>query len=234
MKKLLPLFLQIAAGTTLLFSMVPTSARASILWAESSGILEANNFWYNRVERSTSIKGFDEEQQVTLDTAIPHQSLNEWDDLTNLLYLDPGMVVDSHMLYFANPNPRDGRITAEATVKFSGTIVGLIGDSSFFYPYNYLFAPNATNNPASGGWTLEEELSWTPLDEVQFVSEDTLQLNWTTRSAIDPLRVLTLSATQAVPEPLTLLGAGTAIVMGGFFKSKLKNNSKNVIEGDRS
>ncbi len=226
MKKLLPLCLQIAAGTTLLFAMVPSSAKASIIWTESSGIVETPNFWYNPVERSTSIMGFDEEQQVTLDTAIPHQTLNEWDDLNNLLYLDPGMVVDSHMLYFSKPSSIRDRIGAEATVKFSGKIVALIGDYRLLYPNNYLFAPDATNNPYGGAWTLEEQASWTPLDEVQFVSENTLRLNWTIHGGIDPLRVLTLSPTQPVPEPLTILGAGTAIAMGGFFKSKVKSKTK--------
>ncbi|MDJ0509690.1 MAG: PEP-CTERM sorting domain-containing protein [Crocosphaera sp.] len=219
LKQSLPFFLKIATGTVLLLTLVPSSAKAAIVWSESSGILEANNFWYNPVERSTSIMGFNEEQQVTLDQEIPHQILNEWDDLTNLLYLDPGLVVDSHMLYFAKPTSISGRMTAEATVKFSGKIIGLIGDSSLFYPYNDLFAPNATKKTSRFSWTLEEEASWTPLDEVQFVSEDTLQLNWTTHSAIDPLRVLTI---RTVPEPLTILGAGTAIAMGGFFKSKVK------------
>ncbi len=219
--------LKIATGAALLLTMLPSSAKAAIVWSEST-ISEANNFWYNGVNKSESIRGFDEEQQVTLTEAIPHQTLNEWDDISNLLYLDPGLVVDSHMVYFAKPNSIPGRITAEATVKFSGKIVGLIGDSSLFYPYNYLFAPDATNNPnAYSAWTLEEQ-GWSSLDEVQFVSEDTLYLNWTTHSSIDPLRVLTLSPTQSVPEPLTLLGAGTAIAMGGFFKSKVKNKAKDA------
>ncbi len=206
-----PLFsLKIGAAVALLLTLLPSSAKAAIVWSESS-ISEGANFWYNQVERSTSIMGFDEEQGVVLDQAIPHQMLNEWDDLRNLLYLDSGLQVDSHMLYFAKSNSISQRITAEATVKFSGEIVGLIGDSSLFYPYNYLFAPDATHRQSSRtGWTLEEELSWTPLDEVQFLSEDTLYLNWTTHSAIDPLRVITISptgSTQYVPEPLTLLGA---------------------------
>ena len=163
-------------------------------------------------------------------------------DIPNLPSLSAGLVVDSHLLYFNNPNPREGAISAQATVQFSGEIVGLMGDSGLFYsnngrydPYfdsNYLFAPDATNNPALRLWSLEEEASWTPLDEVQFLSEDTIQLNWSTRSAIDPLRIITLSPTvstpsvETVPEPLTLLGAANAIAMGGFFKSQVKNKAK--------
>ncbi len=222
--------LNIATGTALLLTMVPSSAKAAILFEESSGISEANNFWYNPLERSTSFMGFDEEQQVTLDQAIPHQILNEWDDIDveDLLFLNPGTVVDSHMIYFSKPKTITERIEAEATVKFSGEIVALIGDNQLFYPDNNLFAPDATNIPHRGAWTLEEELSWTPLDEVQFLSNNTLKLNWTIHSGIDPLRVLTLSPSESVPEPLTLLGAATAIAMGGFFKSKLKNKAKDA------
>lgn len=244
--------LKIAVGVAMLLTLLPSSAKAAIVWNESSGVLEADNFWYNPIERSTSIMGFNEEQGVNLDQAIPIQTLNEWDnwnpsnpnDTEFISYLEPGLVVDSHMLYFTNPDPSKGSIPAEATIKFTGKILGLIGDSRLFYSNegrydrqfgysfdsNYLFAPNAANNPAVSLWTLEEELSWTPLDSVEYLSEDTLYLNWSSRSAVDPLRVLTVSSiqNQPVPEPLTILGAGSAIAMGGFFKSKLKNKVKDT------
>ncbi|WP_107667325.1 PEP-CTERM sorting domain-containing protein [Cyanothece sp. BG0011] len=234
--------LKIAAGATLLLTMAPSSARASILWGQSQGILEVDNFWYdsddnpwyNEVTPSLSIVGFDEEQQVTLDRPIGYQTLNEWDNITNLSYLEPGLVVDSHMVYLAKTRREyEGRWEASATIKFSGIIVGLIGDSRLLYRDNDLFAPDQNNDPQTWhslgpeyGWSLEEPGGFLPGDVVTILDQQTIRVNFTTHSALDPLRVLTLSPTQPVPEPLTILGAGSAIAIGGFFKSKVKNKAK--------
>ncbi|MGK7956174.1 MAG: PEP-CTERM sorting domain-containing protein [Crocosphaera sp.] len=264
MRKNSSLFLlKIVTGAGLLLTLAPLSAKAAIISysyeeenitynlspddAEFEAFINDDyNFWHNPRTPSKYILGFNEEQQVTLDQAIPYHRLNEWDDMDipNLPYLSAGLVVDSHMLFFDNPDWRKGAIFNQATVQFSGKIVGLMGDSGLFYsnngrydPYfdsNYLFAPDPTRNPVINLWSLEEGASWTPLDEVQFLSEDTIRLTWSTRSSIDPLRVITLSPTvsnpsvETVPEPLTLLGAGSAIAMGGFFKSKLKNKGENA------
>ncbi len=283
---LLPL--KIATGAALLLTLVPSSAKAAIIgYSYQEGDVTYNlsqedvefetfinddyNFWYNSLNRSTSILGFDEEQDVVIPEyedgrKVYHQRLNEWDNinLDDLLVLEPGMKVDSHLLYFVKPPeiPRNKVIYAEATVKFDSKIVGFIGDSRLFYDDNEnfryrdwysfdssggsvsgdyvvgndLFAPGYTHDPNYPGlWTLEEE-GYGPLDKVEFLDESmtTIKLTWSLRGAIDPLRVITLTPIesnqpiQPVPEPLTLLGAGSAIAMGGFFKSKLKNKAKDA------
>ncbi|MDJ0556290.1 MAG: hypothetical protein QNJ68_18005 [Microcoleaceae cyanobacterium MO_207.B10] len=47
-------------------SLFSLPATAAINFGRSTGVFEAANFWYNPVERSTSILAFDEEQNVSM------------------------------------------------------------------------------------------------------------------------------------------------------------------------
>lgn len=71
--------------------------------------------------------------------------MNEWDDIDNLQNIDTsGSLVDSHMVYFYNPNPQQGRIEATANIVFDNPILGFTADYRLFGDTNYLFAPNVT------------------------------------------------------------------------------------------
>ncbi|MDJ0599074.1 MAG: PEP-CTERM sorting domain-containing protein [Crocosphaera sp.] len=155
----------------------------------------------------------------------------DWDaPRSTMPILSAGTLVDSHFLAFLG-KPGDGkREFASAVVKFDNPIIGFIDtrDSDFT---NHIFSH--TQYDISASRTLEG-LRWTlggihTRDYVK-VSEDNpyiLEIKLTTFDAFEGVRVLTqASFGQAVPEPLTILGAGTAIAMGGFFKSKVKSKTK--------
>ncbi|NJL54832.1 PEP-CTERM sorting domain-containing protein [bacterium] len=215
----------LVSGTAALVGLTSaTSASAAIVWGNSTGVLEARNFWYQNggVQRSLSILGFNEEQEVLLNRDVSTQMLNEWDDLDNLIPIAAGKKVSSHMLYFTSPSSSLGRITASATVVFENPILGFVGDFRLFRPDNDLFAPGANWNGPGVISSLEEQQSWTPLDAVTLLDDRTIQLEFTTQSAIDPLRVITLAqSTESIPEPLTVLGTGVGLGFGVFFKRKL-------------
>lgn len=158
------------------------------------------------------------------------QQLNKWDDVNNLIDIDTsGGSVSSHMVYFRNPDPRGlGRIEAQASVVFDSKIIGFTADYRLFGDSNYLFAPNLTydRTDTKYGWSLEEAKSWTPLDEVTFISDNEIQLNFTTKSAIDGLRVFTFDSAKPVPEPVTILGSLTAIGFGSLFKRRHSQKNK--------
>jgi hypothetical protein len=240
-------FFFLASLTTITASinLIASPAEALILFEQSLGIQETDNFWYeNHINRSsTSLLAFNEEQNVKLTRDIGIQEspdntstcpvasysviCNDWDNLNVTKFLDKGMRISSHLIYFAKENLPTGRINLQATVSFSSRIVGFLGDPSFINPINDLFAPNATRTLGSGG-TLEgvslRPNALTP-DLVTLLSPNSIQLNFSQSSGIDPLRVFTV---EEVPEPLTILGTGLALGMGMIFKRKsLKSETEN-------
>ncbi len=156
----------------------------------------------------------------------------DWDaPRSEMPILPAGTLVNSHFLAFLG-KPGDGkRENAYAVVEFDTPIIGFI-DTRDSDDTNDIFSP--TQYDISASRTLEG-LGWTvggihTRDYVK-VPEDNpyiLEIKLTTFDAFEGVRVLTQGSTKPVPEPLTLLGAGSAIAMGGFFKSKLKNKAKDA------
>jgi hypothetical protein len=242
-----PLFLSASLITTIVSSsLIASPAKALILFNQSSGIQEGNNFWYDPAERSaTSIFGFNEEQNVKLTRDIGIQEspdnsnqcpnskysiiCNDWDNLVVTNRLQEGMTVSSHSLYIGKPNTFVGRLDLEAEVFFDRKIVGFIGDPFLTVPLNDLFAPGAVNNNKPGG-TLEgvgtdKKPPFISPDIVTLTGPNSIRLNFTTNSGFESLRVLTV---ESVPEPLTILGTGFALGMGMILKRKsLKSETEN-------
>jgi hypothetical protein len=239
-----PLFLSASLITTIVSGgLIASPAKALILFDQSSGIQEANNFWYNpRPQRSsTSLFAFNEEQNVKLTRDIGIQEspdnnnicpvapysiiCNDWDNLNLTKFLKKGMTISSHLIYLAKLPERPGRrIYLEANVSFDGRIVGFLGDMRLLEPINDLFAPNATHG---SGDSLEGVVRRNPEhhDIVTLLSPNSIRLNFTQHSGLDPLRVFTV---EEVPEPLTILGTGLALGMGMILKRKsLKSETGN-------
>lgn len=218
------------ATITVASNLIASPAKALILFNQSSGIQQANNFWYNPTQRSsTSLLGFNELQDVKLTRDIgiqesPDNIQNLWDNLNLTKFLEKGMRISSHLLYLAKNTSTTGRINLEANVSFNSRIVGFLGDPLFINPLNDLFAPNATRTLGSGN-TLEGAGGRLSPDLVTLLSPNSIRLNFSQNSGLDPLRVFTV---EEVPEPLTILGTGLALGMGMILKRKsLKSETGN-------
>jgi hypothetical protein len=239
-----PLFLSASLITTFVSSsLIASPAKALILFNRSSGIQEANNFWYDPVERSaTSIFGFNEEQNVKLTRDIGIQEspdninrcpnskysiiCNDWDNtsvdkkiVTD--WLHKGMTVSSHFLYISKPLTFAGRLYLEAEVFFDSKVVGFIGDPSLNVPLNDLFAPGAVNNNKPGG-TLEgvgtdKRRPSIPPDIVTLTGSNSIRLNLTVNSGWEGLRVFTVKNVPPLKVeevPEPLTILGTGLALG--------------------
>ena len=221
----------------------PNSAQGAILYDSSSNVTEGENFWYSgRFSRSRETFWAFEEQTVTLTTPLPVQEYvdfgagmgfaNNWDDLSYKGSIGEGLTVTSHMVYLANSD-ESSRFNLGGTLRFDTPILGAYADFRLYREQNDLFAPNATYNGPGVIASLEGIGSSLPVDMVTLVDDYTIDLNWTLRSSIDSLRIITagpdfnftptdeISTTVAqvpgnpaeVPEPLTILGT---MLAGGF------------------
>jgi hypothetical protein len=237
-----PLFLSASLITTIVSSsLIASPAKALILFNQSSGIQEAGNFWYNPFQTSsTTLFAFNEEQSVKLTRDIGIQEspdnnnicpvasysiiCNDWDNLNLTKFLKKGMTISSHLIYLAKLPQTPGRLNLEATVFFSSKIIGFVGDPFFINPMNDLFAPNTTKT-IWGGNTLEGVVGRTTntRDIVTLLNPNSIRLNFTIHSGLDPLRVFTV---EEVPEPLTILGTGLALGFGFMFKRKSMKTEK--------
>jgi hypothetical protein len=226
-----PLFLSASLITTIVSGgLIASPAKALILFNQSSGIQEANNFWYNPIQKSsTYLLAFNEEQNVKLTRDIgiqesPDNIQNLWDNLNLTKFLKKGMTISSHLIYLAKLPQTPGRINLEANVSFDGRIVGFLGDFRLFHPINDLFAPGALNTGPTGQ-SLEGVGGFLTPDIVTLLNPNSIRLNFSQHSGIDPLRVFTV---EEVPEPLTILGTGLALGMGMILKRKsLKSATEN-------
>jgi len=173
------------------------------------------------IPKSTSFLAFDEEQNVSLPRDIEISDPTNWDKLFDLDVIPQGTRVNSHFIYFRhsqrNSQQKRLRLTARATLEFSGSILGFMGDPALINPTNDLFAPNSITS-LSGLGTLDEVIASNPRDMATITGSrgNILEIDFTNHSSIDPLRVIT--AATPVPEPLTLLGTGTALGIAPLLK----------------
>ncbi len=187
---------------------LPCLAPAAIVFENSVQTLPAANFWYSKLEKSdTHLLAFDEAQRVALPNGkLEVQVLNQWDDTDHLVEvaLSPDALVSSHMVYFQKAASKE-REKLVAEVEFDQPVIGFLGDGYLFGVSNQWFAPNTTHRqPAAkpNTWSLEEEMSWTPLDRVTLLTPTRIRIEFTNHSAMDPLRVYTLAEGKAEPMPV--------------------------------
>jgi hypothetical protein len=225
--KILSKSLQLAALSVAVLTAYPSNA--AIIWESTTGQIEKldSPIWLSGAPIKRSLQAFDEEQNVVLPRDIQISIPNYWDNLSDLNVISQGTRVSSHFVYFRNKS-REGRNEVRATITFDQPIIGFMGDPTLIYPTNDIFFPNAldkykTIDPGPGVWrstdgTLEGLGGNLPADTVTITGDrdNVLQVHFTSRSAVDPLRVITQAP--AAPEPLTILGTGTALGLAPFLK----------------
>lgn len=188
-------------------------------------ILDTPGWLLDKLPSSMSLQAFDEKQNVVLPRDVQISDPTNWDKLFDLDVIPQGTRVSSHFIYLNNPR-NAGRIEARATVTFDGPILGLMGDPALFLPTFDIFFPDAP--PESFRGTLDE-FGTRDSATIRGDRGNVLELYFTNHSVTDPLRVITQAP--AAPEPLTLLGTGTALgiaplLQRAYSKKKKKQNKK--------
>jgi hypothetical protein len=136
--------------------------------------------------------------------------------------IDPGTSVDSYNIFFDTESNSEDWKTAGGSITFSSPIVGLIWSRRNLEASDAVFGASGVSY--GGNWRGLESEDREGLSNF-FVSGGgtTLNLNFNIRNTgYDELRVLTAAA----PEPFTILGAGTALGFGFFFKKRLSQKQK--------
>lgn len=141
--------------------------------------------------------------------------------------LDAGSIasdtgVDSYNIYFHPESDSSSWKTASGSITFDSEILGLVWTRSNLETSDAILGASGTPYAQVGEWRGLEENSRSDLSGLSdfFVTGDGKTLNlsfnvWET--GYDELRIITA----ATPEPLTILGASTALGFGIFFKRKL-------------
>ncbi|EAW33952.1 Ig-like domain-containing protein, partial [Lyngbya sp. PCC 8106] len=185
--------------------------------------IDINDFWLNDATGSSaykysswwapganSLQFFNEAQDVTLSKDIKINDPQDWEDLNNLGTIAAGTVVDSHFIYMKNDT--GSRQTFTATFTFDNPIIGFMADDKLFG--NASSKQTLNNNDELVGYrarvlkdgnTLEGPSSGLPEDTVKIsgANNNILEVTFTSQSAVDPLRVITLdSGTVTNPNPV--------------------------------
>lgn len=240
-------------------TLITFPAHAAIIWSQTTGNIEKQEvpFWEGtdayQIPESSNILAFDENQNILLpeDRDILIQEPNDWDNAGSILLSDfsqwgnsalapdlpllpKNIKVNSHFLYFRNPT---GNYTnAQATVTFDGPIIGVMGDPRLYVPTTDIFYDSFNiTNPEGFKFSSLEGLSWPIANQRDTITitgdnSNVLGVSFFNQAGMDPLRVITL---EVAPEPLTLMGVGTAIGMGTWFKKKLSAQQKQKKTSDK-
>lgn len=175
--------------------------------ATGSPAYKYSSWW---AEKGNSLLFFNEAQNVTLSQNIKISDPQDWDDLNNLGTIPKGTVVDSHFIYMNNANTST-RTSFTATFTFDKPIIGFMADDELFGNASTLQPLNGNDQLVgyrarvlASGNTLEGPNSGLPQDTVKITgaNNNILEVTFTSQSAVDPLRVITLdSGTLANPSP---------------------------------
>ncbi|NJK48974.1 PEP-CTERM sorting domain-containing protein [Candidatus Gracilibacteria bacterium] len=160
-------------------------------------------------------------------------NLQVFEESSNIVFsnddiaLDAGTIasdtlVDSYNIYFHPESNSSSWKTASGSITFDSEILGLIWSKSNLEASDTSLGTSGTPYAQIGDWRGLEEKNNPDLSGLSnFIVNGggkTLNLSFNVReTGYDELRVITA----ATPEPLTILGASTAIGFGVFFKRKL-------------
>ncbi|MEQ8541375.1 MAG: PEP-CTERM sorting domain-containing protein [Coleofasciculus sp. D1-CHI-01] len=193
-------------------------------------VLEANN----TETESQTIQGFDEKQNFILDQDFfVTDGFNEPNRSNSTVLIPTGTLVSSHFLFVDKPGQQRHIWSGEVT--FDQEIIGVIASRGAYTNdavSTRLFGLETTSYNLSSGRGLDTSGKYPELNDI--VSFDGNVLSFTISAAartLDPLRVITHgSQVKSVPEPLTLLGTGTALgfipLLKRTYAKKHKNNKK--------
>ncbi|MEL7038173.1 MAG: Ig-like domain-containing protein [Cyanobacteria bacterium J06592_8] len=194
----------------------------AILNFSGQGIeIDVTDFWFDdsidsinplysswSAPRGSNLRYFDEAQNVTLSQDIQISNPLDWDDLDNLGTIEAGTVVDSHFIYLKQ-EPGMERESFTGIFTFDGPILGFMADDELFGNAETRQTLNGNDELVGyrarvlqDGNTLEGPNSGLPEDTVKISgpNDNILEVEFTSRSAVDPLRVITL-ASGTVPNP---------------------------------
>ena len=184
--------------------------------------IDINDFWLDDTSTrsapysswwassASSLQFFNEAQNLTLSQDIKISDPQDWDNLDNLGTINAGTVVDSHFIYAKNVQGA-GRQSFTATFTFDSPIIGFMADDELFGDSDNKQTLNGNDELVGyrarvlkAGNTLEGPNSGLPEDIIRILGDDNniLEVIFTSQSAVDPLRVITLaSGTVANPNP---------------------------------
>ncbi|MEA5499256.1 Ig-like domain-containing protein, partial [Limnoraphis robusta] len=209
--------------------------------ATGNKAFQYSNWW--ATASADSLLFFNEAQNVTLSEDIKISNPQDWEDLNNLGTIEAGTAVDSHFIYFKNDKlPGEEQLTRRtltATFTFDGEIIGFIADDELFGNAETLETLNG-NDELVGyrarviqeGNTLEGPEFGDSQDIVRILGENNniLEVTFTSQSAVDPLRVITLAQNIELPNTAPL--ADNDSYSTGFQSPLVVNADLGVLNGD--
>lgn len=209
-------------GAITFLSLAPTSSKAAIIGVSGDGsIIDAPDSVLSDGITSPLMLGFNEKQGVLLtddlmvnaDSRRSRLNPNVGEIINFDGVIAAGTKVNSHLILF-NPQTTT-TTTAKATWQFNGKILGIMADRPGLL--------EVASTPILGSLTTlypDARIGARGLDPVgdsyQLIDSYTLELSLSANRPGDYIRVVT-----EVPEPMTILGIGTAVGFAGFFKQKM-------------
>jgi hypothetical protein len=191
--------------------LIPVPAMAGIL--STTGISQIDAPSTTDYPKADTLQVFEESTDV---------SFSNEDIALNAGSIASGTLVDSYNIYFHPESDSSSWKTASGSITFDSEIVGLIWSRSNLETSDAILGASGTPYAQVGDWRGLERHDRSDLSGLSdfFVTGGgkTLNLSFNVwKTGYDELRVVTA----ATPEPLTILGASTAIGFGIFFKRKL-------------
>jgi hypothetical protein len=200
-------------AVTLTSSLVSAPAFAGIL--TTSGITQISAPTTTAYPLAANLQVFEEAKNV----AFPGTGI-----ALNGGTITPGTLVDSYNIYLNTESNSLPQKTASGSITFNTPILGLIWTRSDLETSDPTFGASGTPYPQEGIFRGLESNDLSGLSNFFMAGGgNTLNLAFNIRGrGYDELRVIT----SAIPEPLTILGAGTALGFGVFFRKKLSQTLK--------
>jgi hypothetical protein len=165
---------------------------------------------YNGLSESQSVQAFQEKQNVIISENINVKT--GFGVGTQSVLVPVGTLVSSDFVFFDSPGSGGvNRHFWEGEITFDQEILGIIANRNSFTPTTTLLGlEDVTYNFDGRG--LDFNKGTGPFADSVTFNGKVLSFSIST-AVIDPIRVITAGspATQAVPEPLTILGTGTAL-----------------------
>jgi len=180
---------------------------------------------------SLNVLGFNEKQNVILpQDVLADDGFDFSKESTSPNVLIPtGTLVSSHFIFF-DPPTANRRVRWSGQVTFEQDILGIVVRRNAHRNTNGILGLEDTSYNL-GGLGLDIVLAFDRLEDIVSFEDNVLSFSITTGpTGLDPVRVITAASpvTPAVPEPLTILGTGTALGFIPLLKKAASGKQKKV------
>jgi hypothetical protein len=201
---------------------VPAPAFAAILG--TTGITQVAAPTDSTYTEADTLQVFQEQSNLTLSNSLSLDSGT----------LAAGTKVNSYSIYL-NPATPNTWTTASGSLTFDSDILGFAWSRNKLEQSDSVLGVSNFSYGSVGNWRGLEGVKGTKSDDLTGIREfafgagnNTLNLKFNTwGNGFDELRVLTAGTpTAGAPEPITMLGAGTALGFGALFRKKLAKNKQ--------